>query len=199
MRQVGEILAVNLKQLRGDKGWKQQDLADKSGLGLETIKRLETNTIGFSKQTITQLAEALGVTEARLFLDPETRYKPAPPEALKVVEEALKLMNEKVRELEAGSGVKDVARLTKELEKANARIRDLEAQLKAASPFLSDAETTRKAIELWHFLPEVLRRYFVDIRPSGPQLRQFVELAEHHIAIEAAKRRKMRGSGSKVG
>lgn len=48
-------------------GFTQPDLAERAGLSLDTIKKLETGATGPSIETIEQLADALGVDPSALF------------------------------------------------------------------------------------------------------------------------------------
>ena len=55
----------NLRRLRQRRNWSQQDLADRSGIGLSTIIRLEHGA-ACRYVTVRKLAEALGVPEEEL-------------------------------------------------------------------------------------------------------------------------------------
>lgn len=57
-----------LRGLRGKKDISQEKLAEISGVSRATIARIETGSIdGTRSTTLVKLAEALGVTAARLF------------------------------------------------------------------------------------------------------------------------------------
>jgi transcriptional regulator with XRE-family HTH domain len=88
MSEIGEILAQNMKSFRKDRGWTQDDLAEKAALGIDTVRKLETNATWIGKETIEKLAKAFGVTEAVLFRG-DRDGPPAAKEVLSIVAEAL--------------------------------------------------------------------------------------------------------------
>ena len=55
-----ERVACRLKSLRQDKGWKQTDLAKKSGVNVCTIAAIETARTGTGLDTAYDLTQALG-------------------------------------------------------------------------------------------------------------------------------------------
>jgi transcriptional regulator with XRE-family HTH domain len=57
-----ERIARRLKSLRADKGWSQEDLANASGVPLNTIRSAETTRTGMNLDTAYKLTEALGCT-----------------------------------------------------------------------------------------------------------------------------------------
>jgi transcriptional regulator with XRE-family HTH domain len=61
-------LAVDLRPLRHERGWTQQELARRAGVDQPTISRIENgHTRGVGLGTIERLAHALGVSPHRLF------------------------------------------------------------------------------------------------------------------------------------
>jgi transcriptional regulator with XRE-family HTH domain len=83
--QGGEILAKNMKRLRKQVDWNQQDLADKSGYSLENIKRLETVATWVSADGLQRIARAFGCHEIELFRDDSVPRRIAPKEALEAI------------------------------------------------------------------------------------------------------------------
>jgi transcriptional regulator with XRE-family HTH domain len=63
---VLERLAMKLKALRKERGWKQPDLAKKAGLSPGYIARLETGRHDPKLSTLLKLAKALGVPVTEL-------------------------------------------------------------------------------------------------------------------------------------
>lgn len=59
--------AKNLKKVRGDRGMTQEDLADKSGLALSQIARLETGKLNTSISTVFVILTALKAEANELF------------------------------------------------------------------------------------------------------------------------------------
>lgn len=57
----GMLIAVNVKRLRDEQVWTQIELAEKSGLTLETVRRVEAGNEIPKTMTINALASALGV------------------------------------------------------------------------------------------------------------------------------------------
>ncbi len=64
-----ELNAVKVKQLRSDKGWTQQQLAEICGLSLRTIQRIEVQGIA-SLETSKALAAAFEIDRATLLAPP---------------------------------------------------------------------------------------------------------------------------------
>jgi len=61
-----EAVAVRLKALRERKGWTQELLAQKAGIGRSHLARLETARQDPTLSTLEKLAKALGVRVSRL-------------------------------------------------------------------------------------------------------------------------------------
>lgn len=64
---VAEVVSKNIRQLRIEMGWSQDELARRSGLSLRVISRLETEPHNMTIKTLDSIAKALEVTHSRLF------------------------------------------------------------------------------------------------------------------------------------
>jgi len=64
------ILAVNVRRLREERDWTQDDLAGKTGIARKRISLLETKAQGRTLATVDRLARALEVTAAELLTPP---------------------------------------------------------------------------------------------------------------------------------
>lgn len=74
-----------LRQIRLQKGWSQQDLADKAGIGQDTISGIESGRREPHPSTLRKLAAALGVQVAEFYSEPvlskvDMRLSPWPEE-----------------------------------------------------------------------------------------------------------------------
>jgi transcriptional regulator with XRE-family HTH domain len=68
-----------VKRLRLEKGWSQKDLADKSGVGQDTISGVESGKHEPRPSTLRKLAGALDTSVSNLFEEVVTRPKVEPP------------------------------------------------------------------------------------------------------------------------
>jgi transcriptional regulator with XRE-family HTH domain len=68
-----------VKRLRLEKGWSQKDLADKSGVGQDTISGVESGKHEPRPSTLRKLAGALDTEVSNLFEEVVTRPKVEPP------------------------------------------------------------------------------------------------------------------------
>ena len=59
-----------LRQIRQQKGWSQKDLADRAGVGQDTISGIESGSRKPHPSTLRKLAAALGVQVAEFFSEP---------------------------------------------------------------------------------------------------------------------------------
>ncbi len=59
-----------LRQIRQQKGWSQKDLADRAGVGQDTISGIESGRRQPHPSTLRKLADALGVRVAEFFSEP---------------------------------------------------------------------------------------------------------------------------------
>jgi transcriptional regulator with XRE-family HTH domain len=89
-RRLIELVSRNLKAERIRAGLSQQKLADKAGLSVRYISRLETNPQDFRIGKVALLAEAIGIPPAQL-LQP-TGEKAALPQADEVLGKAIRLL-----------------------------------------------------------------------------------------------------------
>jgi transcriptional regulator with XRE-family HTH domain len=62
-----QIFGANLRQQRRVRGWTQAQLAERSGLSIDMIGRLERGSASASFDTIEVLAQALEISAAILF------------------------------------------------------------------------------------------------------------------------------------
>lgn len=69
--QTNDRRANFLPELRKKRGLSQKKLADLIGANLTTINRYENGSRGMSRETISQLANALGVKNHELFTQPK--------------------------------------------------------------------------------------------------------------------------------
>ncbi len=64
-------LARNIVSKRGEKGWSQEDLADKVGIHVNIIKKIETDKGEGEFATRKAIADALGCTISELYISPD--------------------------------------------------------------------------------------------------------------------------------
>jgi transcriptional regulator with XRE-family HTH domain len=64
-----QALAVNLKQMRAERGWSQEQLALESGLHRTFVAHVERGMRNASVDNVEKLADALGVTTAILLTE----------------------------------------------------------------------------------------------------------------------------------
>jgi len=66
MRDLSDIVAVRVRQVRNERGWTQEDLSDKVGLSVRYIGQIERNQASPSVRVLGRLSQALGVDPAEL-------------------------------------------------------------------------------------------------------------------------------------
>ncbi len=88
LKTINEVWAFNLRRFRAKRT--QSDIAEAVGMSLRGYQHLETGALPKSQGTTAIIAKVLGVSESRLFADPDEVPKPSAKEALKIVEDALK-------------------------------------------------------------------------------------------------------------
>jgi len=66
MGDLTDIVAVRLRQARTDKGWTQEDLADRVGLSVRYIGQVERRQASPSVRVLGQLADALQMEPTEL-------------------------------------------------------------------------------------------------------------------------------------
>lgn len=69
---VARTLATNLRAARLARGWRQHDLADRSGVSKGMVQQIETGRTNPSIATVARLSETLGVTVGHLVEPPES-------------------------------------------------------------------------------------------------------------------------------
>lgn len=89
MNGIKQILAINLKRIRKDKGMSQEDLAHIVGVDIQSIAAVEQGRTWPTIKNIEAIASALRVKESDLFLDIENKPKPSPFEIISIISEAL--------------------------------------------------------------------------------------------------------------
>ncbi|HDR8858147.1 TPA: helix-turn-helix transcriptional regulator [Burkholderia territorii] len=62
-----EVLAINLRRMRAERGWTQEDLAEHSGLDRSFIAHVERQVRNISLDNMERLARALDVPISKLF------------------------------------------------------------------------------------------------------------------------------------
>jgi transcriptional regulator with XRE-family HTH domain len=70
--EIRDILAHNLKRLRMDRGFSQEELADRADIDRTYVSSLERSVYAVGIDVLDRLANALGVTAAELLAPPET-------------------------------------------------------------------------------------------------------------------------------
>lgn len=70
-RNARDLLAANLKRLRAERGWSQEQLALEAGLHRTFIAHVERKMRNISIDNIERLAVALGVTPSLLLAEGE--------------------------------------------------------------------------------------------------------------------------------
>jgi transcriptional regulator with XRE-family HTH domain len=66
MRDLSDIVATRVRQVRNARGWTQEDLSDKVGLSVRYIGQIERNRASPSVRVLGRLSQALGVDPAEL-------------------------------------------------------------------------------------------------------------------------------------
>jgi transcriptional regulator with XRE-family HTH domain len=73
--EIRDVLALNLRRLRADRGLSQEDLADRADIDRTYISSLERSVYAAGIDVVDRLAKALGVTVADLLAQPEEPSK----------------------------------------------------------------------------------------------------------------------------
>src|SRR5262244_2973591 len=81
---VERRIAQRLAQLRADRGWSLDALADRTGISRATLSRLERAELSPTAAMLGKLCTVYGWTLSRLMADAETR----PPSVLRAAEQA---------------------------------------------------------------------------------------------------------------
>lgn len=69
--EVNQVLALNIKRLRKQKGWTQKELAHNSGFSQENIARIETSSQWISADGLSSISKALGCSYSDLVQNPD--------------------------------------------------------------------------------------------------------------------------------
>lgn len=62
MKKLSKYIGIRIRSLRQERNWLQADLANKSGLPVRTIGRIERGEVDVRISTLFKIAKALGVT-----------------------------------------------------------------------------------------------------------------------------------------
>lgn len=89
-------IGENLKRLRRDKGWNQEELADRCKVGFGQISKIERNETNPKLSTIYELMGALGCTADALLIDTE---KSSVDSIMAIALERIKQLPEKDKEI----------------------------------------------------------------------------------------------------
>jgi transcriptional regulator with XRE-family HTH domain len=73
--EIRDVLALNLRRLRADRGLSQEDLADRADIDRTYISSLERSVYAAGIDVVDRLAKALGVTVVDLLSPPEDAPK----------------------------------------------------------------------------------------------------------------------------
>lgn len=66
-----EVMAINMRRLRYDKGLTQEELAGRSGLSMRYVGSIERGAVSASVSVLGKVAEALGVEPCELIRLPK--------------------------------------------------------------------------------------------------------------------------------
>lgn len=114
-----KILANNIRALRHQHSWSQEDVANKLGISIPAFSKIETGVTDVNLSRIEQIANVLGVSVARLLSENEEEYVTEDPQ-----KELIDSIKQKVieRENEISALQKKVIVLYEELRKRQAVI-----------------------------------------------------------------------------
>jgi transcriptional regulator with XRE-family HTH domain len=73
MADLKEIVAINVRRLRYDRGWTQEDLADRVGLSPRYVGQIERAQASMTITVLGRIANALEVEAAKLVTRPRSR------------------------------------------------------------------------------------------------------------------------------
>jgi transcriptional regulator with XRE-family HTH domain len=96
MVDIAEVLAVNMRRLRSEKGLTQQQLADKSKLSMGTIQGYEGKRRWPEKLYLEAIAKALSVPETEFFVPINGREAKPSVMALLIAMQELEIENKKL-------------------------------------------------------------------------------------------------------
>lgn len=81
---VGDVV----RKLREDRGWTQQQLATKAGVGRPAVVKVEQDDLGQRRGNLVKVAKALGYSEPELYAMVPRRTVIEPPEGGRAAEES---------------------------------------------------------------------------------------------------------------
>jgi DNA-binding XRE family transcriptional regulator len=70
-----EILSFNVRRLRNQAGWTQEQLSDRAGIDRSYLARLEAQSINISVNVLFALAKSLDVEPEELFRSPREVHR----------------------------------------------------------------------------------------------------------------------------
>lgn len=74
-QRLATIVGANIAALRKMKGWNQIDLAERLGIGADSLSRMERGLVAPRFSRLELIANALGCSVAELFMTQEDREK----------------------------------------------------------------------------------------------------------------------------
>jgi transcriptional regulator with XRE-family HTH domain len=73
MADLKETVAINVRRLRRDRGWTQEDLADRVGLSTRYVGQIERAQASMTITVLGRIANAFEVEAAKLVTRPRSR------------------------------------------------------------------------------------------------------------------------------
>jgi transcriptional regulator with XRE-family HTH domain len=73
MADLKETVAINVRRLRRDRGWTQEDLADRVGLSTRYVGQIERAQASMTITVLGRIANAFEVEAAKLITRPRSR------------------------------------------------------------------------------------------------------------------------------
>ncbi|MCQ2591855.1 MAG: helix-turn-helix domain-containing protein [Treponema sp.] len=98
MDNITHILGKNIRELRKQKGWTQEVLAEKSGISVPFMTQIELGKKSASLEVVESIAYALTVPYSRLFKDDNPSTKTEFENQL--VSSLQNIIHEKIKELD---------------------------------------------------------------------------------------------------
>ena len=78
MADLREIVAINIRQHRHEKGWTQEELADRVGLSARYVGQIERSQASMTVTVLGRIAEALKIEAGELVRRPRRKREPSP-------------------------------------------------------------------------------------------------------------------------
>jgi transcriptional regulator with XRE-family HTH domain len=78
MADLKEIVAINIRQLRHERGWTQEELADRVGLSARYLGQVERSLASMTVTVLGRIAEALKVEAGELVRRRRRQRAPTP-------------------------------------------------------------------------------------------------------------------------